>query len=435
MNLVYSEGEFTLAQLRGVLMSRSLIPKYRHHTSGSAYVYHRSIDTSDHRLSLGKYNTPESLRRYRQFLKRLEIYQAGQEMPLIGSVPNILELVVAYIEYAKQHYKRIDSQGNQFTAQEYGEMRYALRIVLDLYGDDIASEFGPRCLKTVQRWMVKEKYARSHINHTTSRIKRFFRWAASEELIPSENYHKLLCVRGLQRGEQGVRETKKVRPACPESLAAVLKFLPPTVADMAQLQYFCGMRPGEVCIMRPMDIDTKGTVWWYCPESHKNLWRDQSLVKPVPRVAQKLLSPYLEKSAEEYLFDPRAAYAWSMTQRPERKTPVYPSEQRRVEREKRLRRRRIKRNEPGQHYTTDSYRRAISRGFDRAEASDVEVVRFSPNQLRHAIATYISANVSAQAAQRWAGHESLQTTGIYIEKQKSELEAIEHALHERWIEE
>ncbi len=416
-------------------MSQTHLPKLRRTSSGYAFVYHKSIDTNDHRMTLGKYGSQESHRRYRQFLKRLEVYRAGQEPPAIHGTPSILELVVVYSEYAKLHYRRRDADGEAFIAQEYHEMRYALRILLDLYGDELACEFGPKCLKTVLRWMAGENYARSHINHTISRIKRFFRWASSEELIAPEHYHKLLCVRGLQRGELGVRDTKRVTPACPESLYKVLPFLPPTVGVMVQVQYLCGMRPGEVCIMRGRDVDTKGTVWWYTPESHKNRWRDKSLVKAIPRIAQGLIAPLLNGNASKYLFEPAEAYRWSMSQRPSRKTTLFPSEAKRVQRDKALRRRRTKKKQPGEHYTTDSYRRSLGKGFDRAEKAGLALKRFSPNQLRHAIATYISENVGAQAAQRWAGHEHLQTTGIYIEKQKSELEQIERELHERWADE
>lgn len=427
-------GEVPPRPLLEVSMSRSQVPKYRFHkSSGCGFVQHRSIDTNDNRLSLGKYNTPESLRRYRQFLKRLELYNEGQEKLRIGSVPKNLELVVAYNEYAKEHYKRVDAFGNQFIAREYRDMRSALRIVLELHGDDLAHEFGPRNLKAIQRWMVREKYARSHINHTIGRIKRFYRWACSEELIPPETYHKLTCVRGLQSGELGAKEPKPIKPACPESLEKVLKYLPPVVGDMAKVQYFCGMRPGEVCIMRGVDIDRAGQVWWYSPISHKSRWRGKQLIKPIPRIAQEILLNYLKQPDKEYLFDPSLASDWANENRPKRKTKIYPCEIRRVNRKKRLSTRRKGKRRPGKHYTTNSYRRAVSKGFDRAEAAGETIKRFSPNQLRHAISTFVSQEVSAQAAQRWAGHENLETTSIYIEKQKSELVQIEKALHEHWV--
>lgn len=55
-----------------VCMSRS-VPKYRRHPNGQAFVQHRSIENPSHRMYLGSYGTPESKRRYRQFLTQLEV--------------------------------------------------------------------------------------------------------------------------------------------------------------------------------------------------------------------------------------------------------------------------------------------------------------------------------------------------------------------------
>ena len=58
------------------------LPKYRRHSNGQAFVQHKSILTRDHRLYLGKYGSPESQRRYRQFLARLENTADKLELPV-----------------------------------------------------------------------------------------------------------------------------------------------------------------------------------------------------------------------------------------------------------------------------------------------------------------------------------------------------------------
>ena len=42
---------------------------------------------------------------------------------------------------------------------------------------------------------------------------------------------------------------------------------------MIQLQQLTGMRSGELCAMRPINIDTSGPFWIYEPATHKNHWR------------------------------------------------------------------------------------------------------------------------------------------------------------------
>jgi len=284
--------------------------------------------------------------------------------------------------------------------------------------------------------MVNKDYARSHINHTISRVKRFFRWSCAEELIPPEIYHKLMCVRGLQRGEMGVRESKRIRPACPSAVEGVVPFLSPTVAAMVRTQYLCGMRPGEVCRMRANEIDRNGDIWWYCPGTHKSHWRGDTLVKAIPRAAQPIVSEHIDRAGESgFLFKPQESVNWFKKQaiaELTRNTPKYPSETKRLKRNKELRRRRKRQRPPGEHYRTDSYRGAVDKGFARAAAEGIELERFSPNQLRHAILTFVSEKINQQSAQRYAGHKRLDTTSIYVEVQKQELEQVAHQLDEIW---
>ena len=62
----------------------------------------------------------------------------------------------------------------------------------------------------------------------------------------------------------------------------------------------------------------------------------------------------------------------------------------------------------------------------------MELPRWTPNQLRHSIATSISSEIDDHAAQRWLGHKNLATTNTYIAKQVAELIAIARELDRRW---
>ena len=41
------------------------------------------------------------------------------------------------------------------------------------------------------------------------------------------------------------------------------------VADMVLVQLYTGMSPGELFIMRPIDLDTTREIWTYMPQHHK----------------------------------------------------------------------------------------------------------------------------------------------------------------------
>lgn len=408
----------------------SPLPKYRKHPNGQAFIYHRSIPNKSHRLCLGKYGSPESKEKYHQVCRRIELLKDAQLSVTVGAVPEIRELIAAYDDYASLHYSR----GGKPTA-EYGSMVNALGILHGLYADELAADFGPKAFKTLQRWMAAEDYARSHISQTTSRLKRFFRWCCEEELVDPLLHQRLTCVRGLTKGEFGARESEPIRPAKEESIFGVLPFLSPTVAGLVQVQYYCGMRPGEACRMRPCDVDTRADVWLYTPAEHKNAWRGRTLVKAIPRVAQDVLRPLLKGRGEAaYLFSPQESLAWMLTQqatsRPPRKTKRFPCEVRRVEREKKRASRRQSRIR--EFYTKDSYRQAVDYGFAKAKRAGMELERFTPNQLRHAIVTLVARTLGQQKAQRYAGHESLDTTRIYTEIEVAEIVDIARQLDSRW---
>jgi integrase len=66
-----------------------------------------------------------------------------------------------------------------------------------------------------------------------------------------------------------------VKPVLEEIIHRTIPFMLKPVQAMVLLQLYTGMRPGEVVLMRPCDIDQSQDVWVYMPERHKNEWRDQ----------------------------------------------------------------------------------------------------------------------------------------------------------------
>lgn len=70
----------------------------------------------------------------------------------------------------------------------------------------------------------------------------------------------------------------------------------------------------------------------------------------------------------------------------------------------------------GEHYTTRSYHQALSYAFDRAKERGSELVRWSPNQLRHSCATSLRKKYGLEGSRVALGHLKCETTEIYAER-------------------
>jgi integrase len=83
-------------------------------------------------------------------------------------------------------------------------------------------------------------------------------------------------VAGLRAGRTDAREKPPVGPVSDEAVERTLPYLTATVASMVRLQRLTGMRPGEVVLMRAVDIDMGDpTCWVYRPARHKSQHHDR----------------------------------------------------------------------------------------------------------------------------------------------------------------
>ena len=128
-----------------------------------------------------------------------------------------------------------------------------MRPLRMLYGETVASAFGPRKLKVVREEMLRSGLSRKEINRRIGLIKRLFRWGVAEELVAADVRHRLDAVENLQRGQSSAREPEPVRPVEWGDVDAVLPHLSRQVCAMVLLQWWSGMRPGEVCSLQTGD--------------------------------------------------------------------------------------------------------------------------------------------------------------------------------------
>jgi integrase len=367
-------------------------------------------------IYLGKWNTSASKAEYNRLIG--EWLVGGRTLPHAQEVDlTVAELSLRYWRFAKGYYVK---NGRPTGWQVH--IRLVLRMLKETYGPTRAADFGPLALKAFRQRLIDAGHSRKYINKLTAILPRLFKWGVAEELLPSSVYESLRAVEGLRKGRTTAPETKPVLPVADAVVDATLPHLPPIVADMLRLQRYTGCRPGEVCILRPCDVDLTGEVWAYRPESHKTEHHGRHRVIFLGPKAQEVLRPYLLREQTDYCFVPaeseRTRHA---RQRAERKSPMTPSQA------KRKPKRRPKRS-PGTRYATDSYRRAITRAVDLAnrqikkEAAEMGIDRpdllpnWHPNQLRHSVGTEVRKQFGLEATQVVLGHASANVSEIYAER-------------------
>jgi integrase len=239
-------------------------------------------------------------------------------------------------------------------------------------------------------------------------------------------------VEGLRHGE--APERSSIKPVAEDHIVAIKPHVTPQVAAMIDLQLWSGCRPGEVCVIRTIDINTQGPIWEYRPHSHKTEHHGKDRVIYLGPHAQEILKPWLKTDLHAYVFSPAEGRAWYQAQRAaNRKTPRpkrRPSPQRKPQ----------PKRAPGDRYNVFSYGHAIQRACELAFGMPKELRRvskkleaderkrllrtaaewreghcWSPNQLRHNAGTRIRAAYGIEAARVILGHSSAVTSEIYAE--------------------
>jgi len=235
------------------LAAPARLPKMCHHRpSGRAYVR-----LNGRIIYLGPFADPATRRKYDKLVA--EWLTAGRHVPQPGEELTITELVSRFMAHVAEYYVNAAGQ----PTNEQGHMRSGLGVLRSLYGDTPAAQFGPRSLLTVRQRMIARGWRRITVNQMVGRIKRMFRWGTEQELVPGSTFHALQAVAGLRRGRCEAAEGEPVKPVSQGMVDAVQPFVSRQVWAMIQMQLLTAARPGEVCIMRPGDIDRGGKIWVY----------------------------------------------------------------------------------------------------------------------------------------------------------------------------
>jgi integrase len=407
-------------------------PSYLHHkASGRARVRLRGRDI----YLDGEYGSVESYAHYERICREWLLKQDVGRLRL-----TVDELCILYTEHASRYYLK-DGK----TTCEVNNVRIALRPLVLLYGTTRAAEFGPSKLKAVREAIIEGGNVRSSINRMIGRIKRMFKWAVSEELVPTEVHVGLSTVSGFRKGRCKAKESEPVKPVSAAAVDAIMPHVSRQVWAMVQLQILTGMRPGEVIAMRGCDMIMSGKVWEYRPESHKTEHHGKSRIIFIGPRAQAVIRDFLKADLAAYLFSPAEARTeFDQKRKADRTSPMTPSQRARQ-------RKATPQKKPGKRYTIYSYRQAVVKGCEKAwdmppelrnpdrglpklpedqqaaerqrRVSEARQWRqehcWHPHQLRHSAATTIRREAGLDTARTVLGHSSLNVAEVYAERDEN----------------
>jgi integrase len=389
--------------------------------------------------------------------------------------PTVDEVILAFWRHAERHYRHPDGS----PTRELDNYLDALRPLRRLYGGTAADSFGPLALKAVRETMTSAGLARTVINQRVGKIKRVFKWAASEELIPVAVSLALGTVAGLQKGRSDARESQPVGPADDRHVEMTLPFLTPTLRAMTRFLRLTGCRPGEAMALRADLIDRPrvvglrrvtapdgvaqdgevierpGPLWYYRPGRHKTSHKGKGRVVVIGPRGQELLAPFLLAAGPDgYVFSParsvrefraartkgerkprerytrwsfntaieraclRAAVADLAERHPGLLAPVRTAESVLKAAESAVRKA-TREGRPNALATARAARAAYRQAVTAAARAGDSVLPWAPNQLRHASATEVRMKFGVEAARTVLGHTKIGTTELYAERDLS----------------
>ena len=394
---------------------RAKAPARRYHLSGQSVVTIAGRD-----FYLGPHDSPESIARYAVLIR---IYQAnGLKLPegfdaatlneQAGLLLGAASPAAAAANQADQPVlvRHVTALFREHTADKYRntpqEKARHDRVCDQLdakWGDLRAEQFGPVRLKAFRADRVAEGLARKYCNRLANCVVAIFRHAVSGELIDFAIVQRLQTLEPLRHGQTEAPETPPVEPVSLDVVRATAEHLSPIVKAMLRIQIATGMRPKELCMMRPCDIDRAGPVWIYRPSNHKTSWCGKAKAIPLIDDARDAVTEYLQRDPDAYCFSPAEAMAWRRAVgRAKRTTPLSCGNREGTNRKADPKR------TPRDKYDAASYRQAIQRA-----AAKAGVPHWHPYQCRHLTATAVRAALGIEDAKALLGHSTAAMTAHY----------------------
>lgn len=360
-------------------------------------------------------------------------YQAIENMINPTTVTTIKELVEKYEANFRKYAPKVRGK------QEHPDLRIIQRTArfLQPYSDWRVDSFGVdelHDIREVHKCQIyktgkKEKhYTRRGINDTLKCAVSIIEWGVGRNIVKHET---LIGIRKelkmLKIGDEGAKDNIKREAVKKEELEKVVNISTAVIGDMLKLVWCTGMRPYEVCEMRPYDLLRRDPeCWLYIPGrdhtpvgNHKTMRFGKIKVIPLAGECIDILSKRINNfNSREYIFNPQDSVAeYREIRRKNRNTPLSCGNKSGSNKKKNPKRK------PGAKYSSDSFNKAFERGCKRAG-----VEKIVPYDLRRTAATNTRAELGKEAARTLLGHAEESTTNIYLLDEVKEAMKVAKAL-------
>jgi len=343
-----------------------------------------------------------------------------------------------FLEKYERHFRKTVKPTRQ--GRIHPDLTFVGRVqdFLRPYADWSVDSFGPDELLELQRSLAdytytqghaKKQYVRRTINDTINWIRRIWEWGEGRGIVKHQTNVALQEIRPLAMGDEGTIDKSKRVKVSKEELLKVVDSVNSVVGDMLKLIWYTGMRPYEVCEMRPYDIlRDDPECWLYIPGrdktpvgKHKTTKYEKVKVIPLAGNSQEILKPrIIDVTSKQFVFSPEDAIQETRLKRhSSRRTPLCCGNSPGTNRKQHPM---IK---PGKCYKSSSLRRACERGCIRAG-----VETFVPYDLRRTAATETRALLGKEDAQTLLGHVKKSTTEIYLLEEVQEAMKVAKRLSE-----
>lgn len=362
-------------------------PKYcLHKGTGQACVYVRGQVRY-----LGLHNSKESKEAYKRFVaewagtetssKPVAAVSPADTKPIVA--PHRLTIAEALQEY-KRHAERY------YKSREVDNLGEALKPLRIKFGPMPMDDFGPLQLRVLRNQWIEANLSRNTINARIIRIKRFFRWAVSHELVdagvcdPKQSHFiaRLNSVESLMPGRGG-KETEPKGAVSWETVEKTLPYLPEMVRAMVLFGWHAGARPGEITTITTGMIDQSKDVWVATLKRHKTAHHGHAREILIGPSAQMVLAPWLRPDApDEPIFSPMRVDARQAKRKGKRLA--------------------------GRAYSRAAFQTVVRRACRRGG-----IPEWSPNMLRHALSNRLDEEYGIEVSQKALGHAKPNTTLIY----------------------
>lgn len=295
------------------------------------------------------------------------------------SQPLLLSQVLpAYFNFCKTYYRL----PNGSISRDVYNIEKAFTELTDA---NAPAELTKEHLNRARDEMLERGLCRKYINQRIGRVRRCIAWMHELNYVSDKCAMMAKVYRNLPAFRSSARETDPVEAVEWSVVERTLTHLHDPWKSMVLLQWYTGMRPGEVCNLTISEVIRTSEPWIIDKgKNHKTAWKQKKRRLAVGPQAREILSHWIkiaEINERQFLFRGRQNI----------KTCILPV----------------------------GYSHAIAKICKKHG-----IPTWTPNQLRHAYATRVRAAFGLDAAQSMLGHSSADISQIYAELDYSKQAAI-----------